>query len=269
MNAILLVGILVLVGAVTFALSLLVRRWRPGVSEVDPGPASSTLSYVAAAYGVLVGFAIVFLLGQVAGARQAIGDEATSIGTAFDEAQLFPQAEPEIQQALICYARAVTEREWPALADGRSSPQADQAYRDLIATYGRAKEPTDTTFQPAAATNSLVQVGSISTARETRIVAAEIHVGALLWTLLLGGGLLVAVLLFLLTAKASPLAQGAFMGLAASFTAIMLMLIVVLGHPYRDASSALSPRLIEENTARMQAIAPDVANLPCSWEEAG
>lgn len=74
MNVIVIVGALLAVGLLTFALSLLVRRWRPGVSEVDPGPASSTLSYVAAAYGVLVGFAIVFLLGQVAGARQAIGD---------------------------------------------------------------------------------------------------------------------------------------------------------------------------------------------------
>ncbi len=268
MNVAVLVVILVAVGVVAFALSLLVRRWRPGVSEIDPGPASSTLSYVAAAYGVLVGFAIVFLLGQVAGARQAIGDEATSIGTAFDEAQLFPQAEPEIQHALICYSRAVTEREWPALADGHSAPEADQAYRDLIATYGTAKEPTDRTFQPATATNSIVQVGSISTARETRIVAAEIRVGALMWTLLLGGGLLVAVLLFLLTAKASPPTQAAFMGLAASFTAIMLMLVVVLGHPFRDASSALGPRLIEENAARMEAIAPDVAKLPCPWDDA-
>lgn len=168
---------------------------------------------------------------------------------------------------MICYSRAVTEREWPALADGRSSPAADQAYRDLIATYGTAKEPTDSTFQPATATNSLVQVGSISTARETRIVAAEIRVGALMWTLLLGGGLLVAALLFLLTAKAGPLAQATFMGLAASFTAIMLLLVLALGHPFRDASSALGPRLIEENTARMEAIAPDVAELPCDWEK--
>jgi hypothetical protein len=254
------------VGTVVFGISLLVRRAFPRVAELDPGPASSTLSYVAAAYGVLVGFAIVFLLGQVASARQAIGDEATSIGTAFDEAQLFPDGEPAIQHALICYSRAVTEREWPALADGRSAPEADQAYRELVETYGTVQEPTTGTFQPAAATNSFVQIGGISTARATRLVAAEVRVGPLMWSLLIGGALLAIGLIFLLTAKANPVGQAIFVGLAGIFTTVMLLIVLVLSHPFRDATTALEPQLITENTTRMVTLAPGPAAEPCSFD---
>lgn len=265
MNGLVLGLLLLLVGAVAFGLALLLRRAAPGVTRMDTGPASSTLSYVAAAYGVLVGFSIVFLLGQVASARSAIGDEATSIGTAFDEAQLFPESEPDLQRALICYSRAVVEREWSDLADGRSAPEADAAYRELIAAYGAADEPLDATFQPAAATNSFVQLGSISTARETRIVAAQVHIGPLMWTLLLGGGVLVVGLVFLLTASAGARGHATFVALAAMFTAVMLLLVVVLSHPFRDATAALSPRPIAENLERMTSIAGST-DQPCPFE---
>ena len=85
--------ILVVVGLVAAAGVLAIRRLRPGVEDIDPGPASAALSYVAAAFGILIGFMIVFLLGEVTEARHATGEEATAIGTAFDEAQLFPESE--------------------------------------------------------------------------------------------------------------------------------------------------------------------------------
>jgi hypothetical protein len=261
--------LLVAVGVAVFALVLAVRRVRPGVAQLDPGPASAILSYVAAAFGVLVGFVIVFLLGQAANARQAIGDEATSIGTAFDEAQLFPEAEPEIQHALICYSRSVTELEWPALADGSSSPATDEAYRALIGTYGEADEPLDGTFQPAAATNSFVQLGGISTARETRLVAADSGVQAFMWTLLLGGAVFVLCLLFVASVPARPVGQALLLALAGVFTAVLLVLVLVLNNPFREGTGPLTPRLIEENTERMVAIAPEAAARPCPFEENG
>lgn len=260
------VAILVVVGALAFGASVLVRRLFPAVASADGGPPSATLSYVAASYGVLVGFVIVFLLGQVASARQAIADEATSVGTAFDEAQLFPEAEPQIQHALICYSRAVTEREWPAMAARSSAPEADAAYRDLIAAYGDADEPTGGTFQPAAATNSFVQVGNISSARATRLMAAQTRLGPLLWGLLLGGAILLLTLLFLLTARAASRAQAAYVALAAMFAAVMLLLVLVLSHPFRDAGRQLSPRPLLENAARMVDLAQPAADRPCPFE---
>jgi hypothetical protein len=245
--------------------TLLLRKHRPQVRDVDPGPASAVLSYVAAAFAILLGFITVFLLGQAANARQAIGDEATAIGTAFDEAQLFPAGEPDIQHALICYSRSVSEKEWDALAERRSAPETDEAYRVLIATYGQVVESTDRTFQSAAATNSFVQIGGISTARETRIVAAESPVRSLMWGLLFGAAAFVLVLLFIATVSARALAQALLLGLAGVFTVVLLLVAVVLSNPFR-ASGPLTPRLLDENLARMEALAPEAATRPCAFD---
>jgi hypothetical protein len=259
---------LALVFLVSAGGTLLLRKYRPQVAEVDPGPASAVMSYVAAAFAILLGFITVFLLGQAANARQAIGDEATAIGTAFDEAQLFPAGEQAIQHALICYSRSVSEKEWDALAEGRSAPETDEAYRTLIATYGQVDEPTDRAFQPAAATNSFVQIGGISTARETRIVAAESPVRSLVWALLFGAAAFVLVLLFIVTVPARPLGQAMFLGLAGVFTAVLLLVMVVLSNPFGEGGP-LTPRLIDENLARMQTLAPEAAARPCAFDLSG
>ena len=104
---------LLVAGLVVGGLGFAVRRVFPRVENVEAGPWAATLSYVSTAFGVVVGFSILFLFGQFAAARSAVGDEATSIGTAFEEAKLFPGASEGIQGALICYARSVSEYDWP------------------------------------------------------------------------------------------------------------------------------------------------------------
>lgn len=259
--------VLVSVGLAVFGIALLVRRLRPSVTQIDPGPASAMLSYVAAAFGILLGFTTVFLFGQASTARQAIGDEATAIGTAFDEAQLFPEDEARLQHALICYSRAVTD-EWHALAEGRSSPAADDAYRELIGAYGEVREPVDATFQPAAATNSFVQIGAISTARETRINTASFGLGPITWVFLIGGAVFVTILLFVASTPARPISQAILLGLATMFTTLLLTLVFVLNNPFSEGTRLLTPRLIEQTTDRMVEVAPEVAAQPCPFSEA-
>jgi hypothetical protein len=259
--------ILALAGLIAFGLSLLIRRLLPRLAKLDPAPWSATLSYIAAAYGVIIGFSIIFLFDEFSSARQATGNEATSIGTAFNEALLFHENELEIQHSLICYARAVSEREWPALARGHSSPDVDYAYRDVILALGDVSEPADETFQPAAATNMFVQIGNISTARETRLVAAEVQVHSLLAGLLVGGGILVIGLIFIVSPRAHPWAQAVLVGLAAVFTVVMVLIVSVLSTPFKQGAGRLTPELIEETTALMESQAPDAAAQPCGFEQ--
>ena len=47
---------------------------------------------------LVIGFSIVFLFGEFSTAKQAVGAEATSIGTAFEEVQLFPEAAPGVER---------------------------------------------------------------------------------------------------------------------------------------------------------------------------
>lgn len=257
-------AVLLLTGALAFLVSLLARHIIVADRvKVDTDPWSSTLSYVATAYGVVVGFSIVFLFGEFSEARDAVGTEATSIGTAFEEARLFPDDAPEIQHALLCYARAVPEFDWPALRDGESATEVDEAYREIILALGDAEQPADSTFQPAAATNIFVQVGNISTAREVRLVAASIQVPDLLWGLLWCGGLFVLGLIFVVTLRSRPIVQAVLVSLSAMFTLVMIFIVIGLSTPFAAGSGGVSPRLIEETAATMAAEIPDLADQPC------
>jgi hypothetical protein len=255
--------VLLATAVIVFGLSLLVRRALSGVGEFELPPWTSSLSYVATAYGVVLGFSIIFLFGEFAEARKAVGNEAAAIHAAFDEAQLFPESRVEIEQSLLCYASAVVEFDWPALQDGRGSPEVDRAYRHLFATLNGVQEATDGTFQPATATNLVAQVGNISTAREVRIVAARIQTPQLLWVLLLFGGSLVIILLFVVTLRAHALAQASLVSVAAVFTEVMLLIVLALGAPFDPGPGRLSPTLIEDRIASMEQIQPDLDPTAC------
>lgn len=254
---------LVATAAVAFGLSLLVRRLLTPVRDFESVPWTSTLSYVATAYGVVLGFSIVFMFGEFAEARKAVGNEAAAIHTAFDEAQLFPEGRAEIEHSLICYARAVVEYDWPALQDGRSAPEVDRAYRQLFTTLGSITGSSDSTFQPATATNLVVQLGNMSTARQVRVVAARISTPPLLWGLLLFGGVLVIALLFVVTLRTNRWAQGGLVAVSAVFTVVMLLIVVALGTPFNAGPGRLSPDLIERKVTSMEQIAPEAGARTC------
>jgi hypothetical protein len=193
-----------------------------------------------------------------------VGEEATSIGTAFEEARLFPNNQEQIQHALICYARTLPEYEWPALRRDESAPEVDKAYANIFVALAGSAEATDRTFQSAVATNLSAQLGSISTAREIRVVSAQIRIPMLLWTILICGGLIVVSLLYLSTHRAPPFAQGALLGVTTMFTAVLLFAVLALSTPFGGQAGAVTPKLIEDTTAYMEGEAPAAAAIPCN-----
>lgn len=257
------IAVLAATAAFVFGLSLLVRRALSRLGDFESVPWTSSLSYVATAYGVVLGFSIVFMFGEFAEARKAVGNEAAAIHTAFDEAQLFPEGRTAIEHSLICYSRAVVEFDWPALQTGRTASEVDGAYRELFTTLTGITESGDSTFEPATATNLVAQLGNISTARQVRIVAAHIRTPPLLWALLLFGGVLVIALLFVVTLRANPRSQAGLVAASAVFTAVMLLIVLALGTPFKAGPGRLSPELIERKVASMEQIAPEAAAIPC------
>lgn len=256
--------LLLATGVVVGGLGYGVRRIFPRVEKIDPGPWSATLSYVSTAFGVVVGFSILFLFGQFAAARSAVGDEATSIGTAFEEAEHFPAASDGIQGALICYARSVSDFDWPSMRDdGVGASEVDQTFSDLVASLGQGDQPTTGALNSATATNMAAQVGSISTARETRLVAAETAVPTMLWLLLFVGSAFVLVLIFVVTMSATPGTQALLLGASAVFTAVLILLVLGLSRPYSGGGGSVTPRLINETTTFMESSAPQPAGQAC------
>lgn len=261
-NAALLAGTFV----VAFALCLGVRRL-VGAREVHANSWAATLSYIATAYGVVVGFSILFLFGQFADARQAVGAEATSIGTAYNQAELFPDAQPAVQRALICYARSVPAHDWPALAEHTGgAPEVDAAYLDLVASLGEADQPAEGALHAASATNLAAQIGNISTARETRLVAAETTMPPMLWVLLIGGGAFVVMLIFAVTLPSRRGTQALLVSMSSVFTMVLLLIVVSLANPFAAGGGRVTPRLIEETAVSMSESAPPSISATCSTD---
>lgn len=260
-----LLNVLVVVGVATlgFVLSWVVRGRSRELEKQDSGPWSAALSYIATAFGVVVGFSILLMFGQFADARAAVGDEATSVGTAFEQAALFPGAGRGIQQALVCYADMVVVHDWPAMRDGRGAAEVDAAFADLVQAVSQDDEPPVGALHAATATNLLAQVGNISTARETRLVAAEIGVPVMLWILMIGGGLFVLVLMFMVTLGATRRAQSGLVASAAAFTTVMVLLVAALANPFAEGPGRVSPRLIEEAGDTMRASPNSLGLEPC------
>lgn len=259
LNALLLVFTFV----IGFGACLLVRALL-GQKEAHHNSWAATLSYIAAAYGVVIGFSILFLFGEYADARQAVGDEATSIGTAYDQASLFPEGEPGIQRALICYARAVSAYDWPALAEHQGgSPKVDAAYLDLVVSVGEGDQPPAGALHAATATNLVAQIGNISTARETRLVAAETRLPPMLWVLLAGGGAFVIVSIFVVTLPAGRGTQAGLVSMSAVFTVVMLLIVLALADPFGAGGGRVTPELIDQTVASMTSTAPAAVTAPC------
>ncbi len=258
-------NVLLLVAAAIrgYLLSWVVRGRYRRLEELDTGPWSATLSYIATTFGVVVGFSILLMFGQFADARAAVGDEATSVGTAFEQAALFPGAGPGIQQALVCYADTVVVYDWPAMREGAGSAEVDAAFADLVQAVGQNDAPPVGALHAATATNLVAQVGSISTARETRLVAAQTGIPLLLWVLLVGGGLLVVILMFMVTLGAGRRAQAGLVASAAVFTTVMVVLVVALASPFADGPGRVNPRLIEEAADTMRASPNSLGLEPC------
>lgn len=254
--------LLVLIAAVAAAACLLARRLLRA-TPVHHGSWSATLSYVATSYGILVGFSIIFLFGEFSDARQAVGDEATAIGTAYEQASLFPGSAPEIQRALVCYARAVPAYDWPALRDHGGAAEVDTAFHDLVVSVGEGDRPPVGALHSGTATSLTAQIANISTARETRLVAAETTVPPLLWVLLVGGGGFVITLIFVVTMSARPATQAVLVSVSTVFTSFMLLLVLALSEPFGGGGGRISPHLIEDTLTTMESSASGAVTRAC------
>lgn len=254
--------VVVLAGTLAAGLSLLFDRLFSRRGDLETESAARTLGYVASAYGIVIGFSIVFLFGEYSDARDAVGEEAAALRSAFESTLVLGDNPEGVQHALICYARAVPEFDWPALQQASLAPEVDAAYRNVfLALDNLAVEGTE---PESAATKSVV--GSLETAaqsRLTRSLAAETQIPGLLRVFLFAGGALVVGLLYVALLGASSRRRAILVGMAAAFTSIMVAIIFQLGQPFRDDGAGVDPIPITEAVQVMERATPDVASRSC------
>lgn len=79
----------------------------------------SALSFVAAAYGLLLGLLVTFAVGHVNNVRSEAQSEASSLVSLYDVWGLTrPRRRDPVRHDLVCYMRSVVDDDWPSMERG-------------------------------------------------------------------------------------------------------------------------------------------------------
>lgn len=211
--------------------AILVRRAvGPEVLERHNEVAGFIYAVVGVVYAVLLGFSAIIVWEQFRHAQQGIEGEANALASLYRDAQVFPpEVRKEVEVWLRAYARVVVEKEWPAMAEGKSSPEAWQAYNQLWRTYHDFK-PQDE-HQRAWYSASLQRLNELGDQRRDRLLSIRSGVPGVIWAVLLGAGAITIGFSFFFGTR-NAWAQGLMTAGLAVTIGVVLLSIVALERPF-------------------------------------
>jgi hypothetical protein len=181
-------------------------------------------------YAVLVPFVLVVVWEEFRDAEaDAAGEAQALVALRQDARQLGGPAERELAARAEGYARAVVEAEWPLLAEGGESPAVDAA----LAALADAARGVDLGDPRGAAVYDrlLADLDALADARDARVLDARAAVPGVLWAVLLAGGALVVGYTYLYGVERLA-AQALMTGALAAVVAMVLLVILVMDHPF-------------------------------------
>jgi hypothetical protein len=140
------------------------------------------------AYAVLLGLMVIAVWEEWNAANAAVDQEASELAEIFWLAHRLPQPEgPHLQGLARSYARVVVSEEWPLMERGKVSPKAWTILDEIRNEIQRIQPATDT--QQVLYEQGLQQVSDLADARRERLLDAEEGLPAILWVVLIVGGI--------------------------------------------------------------------------------
>jgi uncharacterized protein DUF4239 len=183
------------------------------------------------AYAVLLGLMLIAVWEKWDAAEVTTTDEANELAGIFYWAHALPQPEGRhIQELVRSYARVVVEEEWPAMAQGKSSPEAWDTLDELRGTI-LGLEPT-TGAQQARYTEMLAQLHDLGNARRERLLAAEQGLPPILWVVLILGGVITVFFTYLFGLE-NTLVHLIMVGSLALVISMSLFTVAALDYPFQ------------------------------------
>jgi hypothetical protein len=183
------------------------------------------------AYAVLLGLVLIAVWEKWDAAEVTTTDEANELAGIFYWAHALPQPEGRhIQELVRSYARVVVEEEWPAMAQGKSSPKAWDTLDELRGTI-LGLEPT-TGAQQARYTEMLAQLHDLGNARRERLLAAEQGLPPILWVVLILGGVITVFFTYLFGLE-NTLVHLIMVGSLALVISMSLFTVAALDYPFK------------------------------------
>ncbi len=269
----LIVAILIVAAATSLTVTamLLVRRRAPeGSHFADGDRASGVFGVLAAGFAIMLGFVIFLAFERYDAARAGAEAEALVLAQQFETAQLMPASvSDDLAGELICYGRWVVHHEWPDMQSGGATLLNPWSVA-LFATV-RDAEPKSAS-QEAAYGKWLDQTSDRQEARRDRTHGAEGVIPSSLWIVMLfAAGVIFVFMLFFADPGEGRVTQGMLIGSVTAVITAMLLVLVFLDNPYRDAPGSLQPTSMERTLVTVdeaRAAIGETSPPPCTSEGA-
>ena len=141
-------------------------------------------------YAVLMALVVIAVWEDFAEARDTAEREASELADVFRLAHQMPQPEGrQLQELARSYAQVVVDEEWALMAQGRSSPRAWDLLDEMSLSLSNVE--VRTSVEEAVYAETLNRMDELADARSARLVEAGEGIPAILWGVLVVGGVMV------------------------------------------------------------------------------
>jgi hypothetical protein len=200
--------------------------------------ANDVVIFAAANYGliyaVLLGLLTVATFQTTKDLEDHIAEEASSLSTMYHSAEDYPEPlRSELRADLRDYTHYVIEKDWPAHRLGKTPKGGEHRLEAIRATL-YAFEPESKT-QAVLHDEIIRQFNTLNVAREQRLNAVSSSMPAVLWYVVILGGVLTIMFLWMIHMDFLP--QIFLGGITAIFLGVMTFLIYAMDHPLQGAVS--------------------------------
>ncbi|MBA2534696.1 MAG: DUF4239 domain-containing protein [Rubrobacter sp.] len=200
-------------------------------------------------YAVLLGLMVVAVWQQWNAAAATADEEASSLAEIYWIVHSVPQPEGRhIQELSRAYARVVVRDEWPLMEEGRSSPEA----WELLDRFRNSLQNLDpsTPSQQVIYEQGLERMHDLADARRDRLLYSEEGLPAILWVVLIIGGIIVVGFTYLFGLD-STLVHLLMVASLALVIALVLFTVAALDYPYKG-DITVGPDALEQILRRFE-----------------
>jgi len=215
--------------------SLLVRKAvGPDILACHNDVAGFIYGVIGVVYAVLLGFTAIMVWEQFRNAQEEVEREADALADLYRDAQTFPpDVRDEVAVRVRAYARAVIEKEWPAMAQGESNAETWEEYQRLWRTYHEFMPQNDQ--QHAWYAEAIRALNELGDSRRDRLLRVRVGLPTVIWSVLLAGGVVTIGFTFLFGTR-NAWAQGLMTASLALTIGVVLLSIIALEHPFAGIS---------------------------------
>jgi hypothetical protein len=225
------VHVLILWGVISAAAALGVVVHRRTTRD-DLPEYQSALTFVGAAYGLLLGLLVVFAVGHFNDVRHESQREASSLVALYDTVGVYPnETRDPVRHDLLCYMRSIVDDEWPSMERGNDT-EAPRALRfgDRIRADVR-NLPIDDSKQGSAYGRASTLITDAGQSRQQLLFFTEPEIPTALWVVIYVGAFLVFLLLVMHYAT-RPAGRVVALGSAAVLMTVVVGVLGMLDQPF-------------------------------------